>query len=359
MKLRMPQAIGSFALRVSPAIRRDVRQPPRLPVQAVAALLLVVVAGGSAAKLVAHQADELPENAAFRVDNTVVTKDALQQQIKVMGVLYGLRKPTDAKRLDQFNRSVAKAVAVSRIVDSAARERGITIADKAASDQLDKLIKQSKLSNRTTFLRELGTRGISERQVLDEVKRQEANARLFGQLTKSTKPTTDQEAREYYDKNKSQMASPEQRELSNIVVHTQQQAQQLLQLVKPGADFGSLARQYSIDGSTKEAGGSMGPVTADQLEPNYSKAAFQAAPGSVFGPVQTPQGWNVGKVDKIQQATPLSFAQLKNTIKAKLDNDAKLKTWSTFLTEQIQDTDVTYAPEYQPSDPDAPAKPGA
>jgi peptidyl-prolyl cis-trans isomerase C len=101
----------------------------------------------------------------------------------------------------------------------------------------------------------------------------------------------------------------------------------------------------------------MGAVTKDQLDPGYANAAFHAATGSVFGPVQTPEGWNVGKVGRVAAATPLRFDQVRDAIKNKLDNDAKLKAWNDFLAERIKEADVLYAPEYQPADPDAPPSP--
>jgi peptidyl-prolyl cis-trans isomerase C len=350
VKSRIAAALYDWARRLT----GTGRQPAGLRAQGVAAVLLLVVAGGSGTKLVMHQMDQLPANAAFRSSGEVVTKDQLNQRVKLMEFLYGLREPQDPRRLDQFKRSVAKALVVSGIVDDAARQRGIVVADKAASDQLDKMIKDNSWQDRRKLITELGSRGISEQQVLDEVKRQQSNARLFVDVTKPVKKTTDQAAHAYYDAHKAQMVSPEQRELSNIVVASQQQADQVAQQARSGTDFATLAKQVSIDGSTKDKGGAMGAATKDELDTGYANTAFQAAGGSVFGPVRTPQGWNVGKVGRIAPATSLTFDQVKSAIKTKLDNDAKLKAWNAFLTERIKEADVVYAPDYQPADPDAP-----
>lgn len=355
MKSRIARALRDWARRIAAA-----GQPPaRLRAQGIAAALLLVVAGGSGTKLLMHQMDQLPENAAFRSSGELVTKDQLNQRVKLMQYLYGLGRPKDPKRLDQFNRSVAKALVVSGIVDDAAKEKGIVIADKAASDQLDKMFEDNSWQDRRKFITELGSRGISERQVLDEIKREQRNARLFFEMTKPVKKTTDQQAQAYYNAHKAQMVSPEQRELSNIVVPSQRQADQVARQAQSGTDFAVLARQVSIDGSTKDKGGAMGAVTKDQLESGYGNAAFRAAAGSVFGPARTPQGWNVGKVGKVTPATPLRFEQVRNALKTKLDNDAKLKAWNDFLAERIKEADVVYAPEYRPADPDAPPKAAA
>jgi peptidyl-prolyl cis-trans isomerase C len=356
MKLRVPAVITSGLIgRVAGvARRRSTVLPAGYRAQGALAVLLFLVAGGSGTKLVMHDMQALPGNAAFRSSGRVVTTQQLQQRVNLMEFLYGLQQPTDPHQLDLFKRSVAKAVAVGGIVDNTARARGIVIADKEASDQLGKLIQDNSWKDRSTLIQTLGARGLSEQGVLDEIKRQQANSRLFGQVTGSVKASTDSEAQRYYDANKSQMVSPEQRTIKNIVVSTQDQAEQVAKQAQSGADFGALAKQDSIDGSTKSKGGSLGTVSADQLNSAYAEVAFQVRNGSVFGPVQTPQGWNVGKVTDVHPATPLSFAQLKSVIKTKLDNDAKLKIWNAFLVKRIKAAHVVYAPAYRPSDPDAP-----
>jgi peptidyl-prolyl cis-trans isomerase C len=332
--------------------------PTGFRAQAAVAALLLLVAGGSGTKVVMDRMDALPDGAVFRASGQVVTEQQLQHRVDLMSFLYGLQQPTDAQQVDLFKRSVAKAIAVSGIVDDAARRSGIVIADKAASDQLQKMITDGTWPDRDTFLRQLGAHGLSEQDVLDEINRQQSSARLFAQVTAPVKASTDADAQRYYDQNRAEMVSPEQRDLSNIVVSAQDQAQQVAQLARAGSDIGALARQYSLDGSTKDKGGALGTVRADQLDAGYAKAAFAAPGGSVFGPVQTAQGWNVGKVTQVHPAVPLSFTDVRDAIKTKLDNDAKLKVWDDFLVQRIKAASVVYAPQYRPADPDAPPQAG-
>lgn len=320
----------------------------------LAVILLVAVAGGAAANVVVDRMTRLPDGSAFRIGDDVVTVAQLNRRVELLKSLYGVRPPRDPSKRDKFKRDTAKAIAVSEILEDAARADGIVIADKTANDQLGKLIKDSYRGNREAFLRTLASTGLSERNVLDEIKRQQTSAKLYGRVTGNVSKATDESARAYYDRHKNQMVSPEQRELSNIVVKTRDEAGAILQQLHSGADFSAVAGQRSLDGQSKDKGGALGMVTASQLEAGYGKAAFAAKPGSLFGPVQTSSGWNVGKVGKVQPAVPLSFDQLKQNIKAKLDNDATLKRWNDWLTERIREADVEYAPAYQPADPLAP-----
>ncbi|SEP48648.1 peptidyl-prolyl cis-trans isomerase [Amycolatopsis saalfeldensis] len=344
-------------LQIPGFVRRWTVVPSGLRAQGVLAAVLVAIAGGSGGNLAVRALHELPAGAVFRTGDTVVSQEQLQQRVNLMELLYGVQQPSDPAGTDRFRRSVAKAVAVSMIVDDAARGAGIVIADKAAGDQLDKIVSDNG-TDRKTFVQQLGAHGLSEKDVLDEVKRQQAGARLFQQATAGVKATTDADAQHYYDANRAQMVSPEQRDLANIVVSSAEQAQLVAQQARSGADFPALAGQYSIDGSTKGNGGSLGKVTASQLDAAYAKAAFAAPSGSVFGPVQTQQGWNVGRVGAVHPGSPMSFDQVKDAVKTKLDNDAKLKVWDGFLVSRIKSAKVEYAPEYLPPDPDAPPADG-
>ncbi|MBC7173993.1 MAG: peptidylprolyl isomerase [Polyangiaceae bacterium] len=60
----------------------------------------------------------------------------------------------------------------------------------------------------------------------------------------------------------------------------------------PGADFASLARESSEDGSAAQ-GGDIGLIARGLLEPEYEQAAFALAPGQIAEVVETRVGFHV------------------------------------------------------------------
>lgn len=318
------------------------------------ASLLVLVCGGAAAQVAVRWENQLPANAAFRIGDSTTTVSQLQQRIHVLEVLYGVKRPSGQDKVDQFNRATAKAVAVSDLLSNVAKQQGIIISDKMANDQIDKIISQNYNNDRGAYSNYLKENRISGSSVPDEIKRQMASAQLFAKVTSNAQKSSDGDAQDYYNKNKNQMVSPEQRDIRNIVCANQQQATEVGQQATSGVDFGSLVGQYSMDQSTKSKGGELGMVSADELDPGYAKAAFEAPAGSVFGPVKTQQGWNIGQVTNVQNAVPLSFDQLKSDIKTKLDNDAKYRKWNDWFKGELRSADIQYAPNYLPADPTAP-----
>lgn len=85
--------------------------------------------------------------------------------------------------------------------------------------------------------------------------------------------------------------------LSQIIVGEEELARELRnQLTEEEADFAELARHYSGD-SSRVAGGHLGTVMRRQLSPAVAAAVFAGRPGDVVGPVPTPQGFHLLRVE--------------------------------------------------------------
>ena len=78
----------------------------------------------------------------------------------------------------------------------------------------------------------------------------------------------------------------------HILVKTEPEAQEILNKLKAGEDFVTLARGYSIDPS-KENGGSTGFFSKGDLHPDFETAVMKLKPNEVSGVVKTPLGYHV------------------------------------------------------------------
>lgn len=319
----------------------------------VAGVVAVALAGGGAA-VVVTRADALPDDAAFRYGDRVVTADELEDRVEVLGALYGVQRPEDDGKGGDFDRDAAKSMVVSLVLADAAADRDIVISDKEAQTELDKLVDQQLTGGRDAFVDFLSTSGISERDVLDEIRAQLATSRLVAEVTADVPEVTRDVARETYDEHEDEMVTPEGRRLVNIVVETRADADRVARLARRTGKLGPLAAAWSLDGSTRDSGGRLGLVTRDQLEEVYADAAFGAATGAIFGPVKTSHGWNVGQVTEIVAARPVSYADVQDELVQRLTAEDRLEVWRDFLAEQLKDADVEYADGYLPDDPDAP-----
>lgn len=319
----------------------------------VVLVLAVLVAG---AVLGVRELRDLPDDAAFEYDGTVVTKDDLDERVEVLGALYGIKEPGKKDGRAAFRRDTAKAVAVSMVLDDAARDKGVAVSDKRARDTLDQMVaSQLGADPREAFTELLADFGVTEAAVLDEVKRQQAVALLFEKITKdAAADVTAADARDYYEAHPDRFMTPEGRELRNIVVRTDKDAQVVVQRARKGEDFAALARANSLDDATRDQGGALGVVPASSLAGDYAKAAFGARSGAVFGPVRTQFGWNVGQVVRIVPGKEPTFDQVEDQALDVVRSERALETWRDWLEGRIKKADVEYADSYRPEDPNEP-----
>lgn len=335
------------------SMRRGRRLLPQGRGRVVAAVLGALIVAGAVAHIISDRVTALPAGAVLRANGVVVTEPEFVRRVDVLTALYGLRVPPEGPERDLFDRNVAKAIAASLILDQAAAESGVVVSEKEAQDRLTKVLEANFARGRDTFVQTLNAAGLTEQDVLAELRRQMTSARLLDQVTADLAPVTDADIRLAYVEREQELVTPEQRRLRNIVLDTRERADQVLAQARSGADFAALAAQYSLDGSTKQAGGDLGFMSMDQLEKTYAEAARVTGAGGFFGPVQTQYGWNVGQVLEVRPPTKPTFEQAAERLRTDIENERKQEAWRTYFGDRIEDADVEYSDGYRPSDPDA------
>ena len=109
----------------------------------------------------------------------------------------------------------------------------------------------------------------------------------------------------------------EQVHARHILVADQAQANEMLTQLQSGTDFAQLARQHSLDPSTKESGGDLGFFPRGTLVvPEVEEAAFTLSVGQISPVIASPMGYHIVKVDERVQDKPLTeeaWQRLKET----------------------------------------------
>jgi len=131
-----------------------------------------------------------------------------------------------------------------------------------------------------------------------------------------------------YDKEKSQLMTPEQRRAQHILITGTDDAAALKQALdvfaqaKAGKDFGALARQYSKDPGSANNRGELDwadKSTLATFAPAFADAVFSMQQSEIRGPVKTQYGYHIIRLEEIQPAKGKSFdearAQLESGLK--------------------------------------------
>lgn len=199
--------------------------------------------------------------------------------------------------------------------------------------------------------RQIAIEKIKRPDLSDEALRRRAREelileQLFAREVTAKIRVTDAEIDDYYNHNRSLFNVAEPRyHLQEILVTARpapvanlahdkagnaQQARDKLKMLEAqlqqGADFGTLAQQYSEDPDTAPSGGDMGLITESALETQVPPALRQAimllTPGQVSPPVVTPRGTYLLKLVEKQSPGqhPASDPQVRASIRAVLAN---------------------------------------
>lgn len=91
--------------------------------------------------------------------------------------------------------------------------------------------------------------------------------------------------------------------ISHILVVEEDVARELhLQIVEEGAYFYQMARRYSQDAATRQAGGFLGEVRRTTLEATLEAAIFGGEAGQIVGPFKMETGWRLIRIEELRPA---------------------------------------------------------
>jgi peptidyl-prolyl cis-trans isomerase D len=147
---------------------------------------------------------------------------------------------------------------------------------------------------------------------------------------------TDAQLRERYQQNREQYRTGEAVQASHILIKTEEnatpqqieqartKANALLQQIRGGADFATLARQNSGDPSSAANGGDLGFFESGQMVPEFEQTAFAQNVGEVSEPVKTQYGFHIIKTTAKRPSGYRSFEEVRSEIQpAMIDETAK------------------------------------
>lgn len=314
--------------------------------------LVVLLLAVGAALVVVPRLGGLPQDAAFRYEGRTYDQDDLLRFVRQQHALYGAEIPDLAKD-GEPRRIAAQSYAVSLIVDRAVRAAGLTVSDSEVTTAEERFISRTYPSGREQFIDALAAEGLSERDVVGELRRQLLVADLYDKVTAQAR-VSPADVAEAFRSDPAAFAQPESRLVSEVVLPTCSAARALAPRIADAADFARIARSRSLDSTTAAKGGSLGLVVRTQLQPAFGSAAFAAKVGKVFGPIPAEGGeyCYLGLVRDVRPARSRTFDEVRSDLAAELTAQKGLAVWRSFLEKRIAGAGVEYADGFRPSDPD-------
>ncbi|MFY9135093.1 MAG: peptidylprolyl isomerase [Bacillota bacterium] len=179
------------------------------------------------------------------------------------------------------------------LVRQAAKSAGITVT-QAEVDREFEMVREATGSDFDAVLAQYGMTQESFRKSL------EMSLLVFKVSTKDVKVSAEDIA-EHYNSHIADYTIPEQVRASHILVGAEKEAEEILQLLESGADFGELAKERSEDTYSAKAGGDLGYFPRGAMVPEFERVAFSTPVGETSGIVKSQYGYHIlqvtGKMD--------------------------------------------------------------
>ena len=262
------------------------------------------------------------------VNEVPITRYDLDEMIITKIQRGEIKSPADSATADALRRQILDDMIQDELIIQKAKDLKIEVPDADIAPDVDRQVKdvRSKYTSEADFRNALVSAALGSpeeyrRFLMDQYRRQVTRQKVIRKLTQDGKiipvNVTDAEISAEYEKSKefipkkpasvtfkqiviAPQPSPKAKEVARV------KAESLLAQLKAGSDFEKLAKRESMDLLTKETGGDLGWARRDQNLPEFNRwlfgSPFQAplSPGDLSPVVETPYGFHIIRVDRVQ-----------------------------------------------------------
>ncbi len=181
---------------------------------------------------------------------------------------------------------------------------------------------------------------------LERARRQILSKALYDEVTGAV-TVSDKEIEKYYRKFRDvQFKVPARVTVRRIVVKTRKEAEEILDLLKKGAAFDSLAKARSITPDAQN-GGFLGILTKESRPKEIVATAFKLKEGEISGIIETDGQYTIIKVEKKEPEHYRDLESVKNSIANKIRSQKAKAAWEAFLKDLRKKYGVKYPEDLQ------------
>lgn len=225
---------------------------------------------------------------AARVNNEPIFLDSYVKQVgQLQQALTTSDSEPDQEMLNQIRQQVLNTLIDQTIIEQEAAKAGITISEEMVDTKIQESITQG--GGEAQFEEWLTTNNLTTAEFKTQLQSELIANQVFETITGDIPESADQI------------------ELSHILVTDDTTAWSVIEQLKQGADFTDLVEEYSIDENSRVNNGNLGwfPQGLGLVPTEVEEIAFSIEPGQVSGPIQSPLGFHIIKLENREAARPL------------------------------------------------------
>jgi peptidyl-prolyl cis-trans isomerase SurA len=235
----------------------------------------------------------------------------------------GLQVPADSVGQAALARTVLGELIDEEILVQKAKEMKLEVTESEIASSADRQIKQirSQFKSDDEYKAELRNAGLGtpdeyRKSLIEQFRRQNLQQKAFAELRKTAKPVNvaDEDVTKAFEQSRPELQKrPATVTFRQIIVaphaspeakaKAKARADSLLVEIRKGGDFEQIAKRESMDPGTKALGGDLGwNRRGSGLVPEFEAVMFALRPGDVSPVIETPFGYHIIRVDRVQSA---------------------------------------------------------
>ena len=231
---------------------------------------------------------------------------------------------------EQLRNQVLQLLVSYRWIEGEAESQGVSVSDEEAKKSFDEQKKQ-RFPKDADYRRYLKESGQTEQEILQQVKLELLSNKIRDKVVKGKDKVSDKAIEDFYNKNKARFAQPEKRDLRVVLTKDKANADKAKAALESGDSWKAVAKKYSIDDTSKAAGGKLPAQAKGTLDKELDEAVFSAKKNELVGPIKTQYGYYVFTVSAITEASQQTLAEAKETIKQTLASQGQQTALDTFV----------------------------
>jgi len=242
----------------------------------------------------------------------------------------------------EFQKQLLFQLIDQKLIDLQIKRLGINISPEEVDKTVARIKEEQGLTRPEDFAKALLQEGLSESEFKNKIKEQIQRYRLVSREIGSKIIISENQVREYYEKNKIKFQKSEGVQLAHIFLPFSEktpQEERLKQKKKmeeiwdrllKGEDFDKLAREVSQDFSGAQ-GGNLGMFTMEEIDPSLRNVISSLKPGEFSSVLQSSQGWQIVKLIDLTGVKEISFDEVQVRIQEQLFQEEVDKRFAEWL----------------------------
>lgn len=279
------------------------------------------------------------------VNGEKISQTQFDKRIKLIRTDYEqqlgeLDEEKDKELIKSIEDSAYENLIMQALATQEASKEGVKVEKAEVAKQMDLLKTMFNRGSEDGFKTFLSERGLSEKDLKNELETSLIIEKLQNKLTADT-VVSDDEVKQYYEENTAFFEVPGGIHIAHILVKTDEEAQEVMEKIKSGEEFSELAAEYSMDPGSKDKGGDVGVVNeSTNFVPEFKAAALKLEPGEISEAVKSMHGYHILKAGEKEEASTLSLADVKVELKAQLLKDKKSREFNDYMQKLKEGADI-------------------